>query len=417
MKQGQILNRIVMLLLFAGVVLYLGVSAWNAFTGKMVTTKCYAFTLNETQEATGFLAREEYVLETGFGLADVLPAEGEKVGVGEAVAYLYKDAAALERKQELRALGMEQEQLMYTLTRTDGLADNAKLTREIMTSLAGLRTSVAERSFTSLEEDVMNLKSLVYKRDYTYDSGGDLTALQARAAALEEQIRALKSAAAADTTAVRTDRSGVFSGLVDGYENLLTPAVLQTLSPSELDKLARNAPNAASGAIGKLITSSRWYFVCTLSEAEARRMAEGFRVTVRFSRDWAGEVEMEVERVSAPENGRVTVVFSTTRFLSETTLLRRQTVDIIFSTVSGVRVQKNALYQNEAGEWGVYAVIGAQAEFKPVNVVGEDGDFYLVQPVIPATDLDKNEAKRALRPGDEIIVSAEGLFDGKVVRQ
>lgn len=417
MKQGQLLNRIVMLLFFAAVMVYLGVTAWQAFTEKMVTSMCYSYTLNETQEATGFLVREEHVLEAGAGLADVLPAEGEKVGVGEAVAYLYKDAAALERKQELRALALEQEQLIYTLTRTDALADNAQLTQDIMKELGELRASVAGRSFTSLEDEVMNLKSLVYKRDYTYDSGGDLTALQARAQALGEEIERLKSAAAADTTAVWTDRSGVFSGLVDGYESLLTPALLDALSPSELDKLSRAAPKAPQNAVGKLVTSSRWYFVCALPEEDAKRLTEGFTVTVRFSRDWAGEVEMEVERVSAPEHGRVTVVFSTTRSLSETTLLRRQTVDIIFSTVSGVRVQKNALYQNEEGVWGVYAVIGAQAEFKPVNIVGDDGDYYLVQPVIPATDLNKNEAKRALRPGDEIIISAEGLFDGKVVRQ
>lgn len=417
MKQGQLLNRIVMLLLFAAVMVYLGVTAWQAFTEKMVTSMCYSYTLNETQEATGFLVREEHVLEAGAGLADVLPAEGEKVGVGEAVAYLYKDAAALERKQELRALALEQEQLIYTLTRTDALADNAQLTQDIMKELGELRASVAGRSFTSLEDEVMNLKSLVYKRDYTYDSGGDLTALQARAQSLGEEIERLKSAAAADTTAVWTDRSGVFSGLVDGYESLLTPALLDALSPSELDKLSRAAPEAPQNAVGKLVTSSRWYFVCALPEEDAKRLTEGFTVTVRFSRDWAGEVEMEVERVSAPEHGRVTVVFSTTRSLSETTLLRRQTVDIIFSTVSGVRVQKNALYQNEEGVWGVYAVIGAQAEFKPVNIVGDDGDYYLVQPVIPATDLNKNEAKRALRPGDEIIISAEGLFDGKVVRQ
>ena len=125
---------------------------------------------------------------------------------------------------------------------------------------------------------------------------------------------------------------------------------------------------------------------------------------------------MRVERVSAPENGRVAVTLSTDRFLSETTLLRRQTVDIIFSTISGVRVQKNALYQDGEGAWGVYAVVGAQAEFKPVNIIGDDGDYYLVEPLVPATDLDKQKAKRALRPGDEIIVSAEGLFDGKVVR-
>ena len=110
------------------------------------------------------------------------------------------------------------------------------------------------------------------------------------------------------------------------------------------------------------------------------------------------------------------VILSSTHFLSDTTLLRRQTVDLIFSSATGIRVPKNALVQDGEGQWGVWAAVGAQAEFKPVTVVGDDGDYYLVTPLVPATDLDKNVAKRALRPGDEIILRAQGLFEGKVIR-
>ena len=53
-----------------------------------------------------------------------------------------------------------------------------------MQQLAGLRASVSRRDFTGLEDSAMELKSLVYKRDYTSESGGDLTALQAQIAKL-----------------------------------------------------------------------------------------------------------------------------------------------------------------------------------------------------------------------------------------
>ena len=418
MKQGTLVNRIVMLVLFAALMVYLVVSAWQGFTGRVTTVSSYSYTLDDLQEATGFLVREEYVLPARSALADVLPAEGEKVAVGQTVAYLYQSAAALERKQEIRAQTLERDQLAYSLSRTDDLSDNAKLTGEIMQQLAGLRASVARRDFTGLEDSAMELKSLVYKRDYSAASGGDLTGIQAAVQSLDASIGALTAASSQDTSAVLTDRSGVFSGLVDGYETTLTPAALEDMSPSALDKLAAHPPKAESGAVGKLITSSRWYFVCAMPEEQAKRLAEGWSVNVRFSRDWSGEVPMKVERISLPENGRVAVTFSTTQHLSDTTLLRRQTVDIVFSSVTGIRVPKNALYQNESGQWGVYAVVGAQSEFKPITVVGEDDGYYLVQPLVPATSVeDKEGAKKALRPGDEIIISAEGLYDGKVIRQ
>lgn len=418
MKQGTLVNRIVMLVLFAALMVYLVVSAWQGFTGRVTTVASYSYTLDDLQEATGFLVREEYVLPARSALADVLPAEGEKVAVGQTVAYLYQSAAALERKQEIRAQTLEREQLAYSLSRSDDLSDNAKLTGEIMEQLAGLRASVSRRDFTSLEDEAMELKSLVYKRDYSAATGGDLSGIQAAVQALDASIAALTAASSQDTSAVYTDRSGVFSGLVDGYETALTPAALETLSPSGLDKLSARPPKAESDAIGKLITSSRWYFVCALPEEQAKRLVEGWSVDVRFSRDWSGEVPMTVERISLPENGRVAVTLSTTQHLSDTTLLRRQTVDIVFSSVSGIRVPKNSLYQDDSGQWGVYAVVGAQAEFKPITVVGEDDGYYLVQPLIPATSVENKEgAKKALRPGDEIIISAEGLYDGKVIRQ
>ncbi|MEG0765620.1 MAG: HlyD family efflux transporter periplasmic adaptor subunit, partial [Pseudoflavonifractor sp.] len=352
----------------------------------------------------------------GAALADVLPAEGEKVAVGQTVAYLYGDATALAHKQQVRALKLQREQLAYALAHGEDSADNARLTEDIMTQLQVLRGAVARRDFTNLEEDSLALKSAVYKRDYTYGAGGDAGGLQAAVAALDGQIGDLTSAAAQNTTAVQADRSGVFSGQVDGYESILTPAALADLTPGKLREFETAGPTGPTGAVGKLITDSRWYFICTVSEAEAKRLAEGWQVKVRFSRDWAGEVDMRVERLSAPENGRVALTLSSTHALAEITLLRRQTVEIVYAAKTGIRVPKNALYQNEAGAWGVYALVSAQAEFKPVTIIGEDQDFYLVEPVTAATDLNQNKAKKALRPGDEIIIKAEGLFDGKVVR-
>lgn len=417
MKEGKIVNRVVMLVLLGAVLVYLFVYAWKSFTNRMVTMTCYTYTLDQATEATGFLVRDEYVLPARSGLADVLPAEGERVGVGQTVAYLYQDASALERRQQLNTLSQELEQINYSLSHTDDLSDNAKLSQEILTQIAALRSSVASRDFTQLEDDTMELRTLVYKRDYS--STGDITELQSAKTELEAQIQSLVTAAGQDTTAVIADRSGIFSGMVDGWESVITPAMLEPLTPSQLRQLQGTTVNPEDGTIGKLITSTKWYFVCELDEADAGELANlrdsNKKATVRFSRDWSGEVEMTVERISDPENGKVVVVLSSKEFLSDTTLLREQTVSLVYSSTTGIRIPKNALYQNEEGQWGVYVVVGAFAEFKPVDIVDDEEDYYLVNPVEVAPG-DNNEAKRSLRAGDEIILSGEELYDGKVVR-
>ena len=280
---------------------------------------------------------------------------------------------------------------------------------------------------TGLERQAMELKSLIYKRSYTLglDGADSAAALQASLDDVNAQISSLTAQAAQSTSRVTAGQSGIFSGLVDGYESLITPAMLEELTPAQLEGLAQAQPSEDPSAIGKLITNSTWYFTCTLPEEDAQRLVEGRTVTVRFSRDWSGEVDMTVERLSDPSDGQVVVVLSADKFLSDVTLLRRQTVELVFDTVTGIRLPKEALRvdqrtvtDSETGEQsqvsvtGVYALVGQQAEFKQVTVLAEEDSYILVAPV---TGSAPSQAKKALRAGDKIIISSGELYDGKVI--
>ena len=159
----------------------------------------------------------------------------------------------------------------------------------------------------------------------------------------------------------------------------------------------------------------------------AERLTQGRTVPVRFSRDWSGELDMTVEQVGEPENGQCLVVLSSSRNLAETSLLRKQTVELVFDSVTGIRVPKKAVRTElqtttdpETEEevttsvTGVYVLTGAQAEFKPVEILVDDGDYYLVQAALPEVASD-NQIKRAFRAGDQVIISVDELYDGKVI--
>ena len=111
MKQGKLINRIMMLVLLAAVVVYLAASAWRSFRDPYTFVMSYAYTVDDSLEATGFLVREETVLSGGGGTVELLPEEGEKVARGETVALLYQSGEGLERRQELESLTLEREQL------------------------------------------------------------------------------------------------------------------------------------------------------------------------------------------------------------------------------------------------------------------------------------------------------------------
>lgn len=409
MKQGTLITKLAMFVLFAGVIVYLGAAAWQSLSDPFSTVMAYAYTVDDAAEATGWLAREEYVLPAGTGIVDVVPGEGEKLGVGQTVAVLYRDEAALQRRQTIRALELKLDQLEYSLRQDDDAAEAGKLDEDIFSAMAALRTAAVRENYSSLDDQVLSLKSLVFRREYT-QNGSAAAGIEAMIQSVSAEITSLKSAAAADTSSITTDRSGVYCSLVDGYESIFIPAALDGLTVSGLAALTAASPSPDEDAVGKLITGSRWYLALLLPESQAARLYENGLATVDFTRDFTGEVSMRVEHISAPENGQTAVVLSSTRCLADTALLRRQTVDLIFTRYTGIRVPKKALRVLEDGTTGVYVVAGAAAEFREVVILTEGEDFYLL------TSADGAAERRILRAGDEIILAAEELYDGKVVR-
>ena len=430
MKQGTLLNKVVMTLFFAAIILYMGGAAWRGLRDPYPTVQAYTYVVEDTMEATGYLVRQEQVIhgwaiqaEGTEATVRLLPSEGEKIAAGTTVALLYSDGAAMERSQRLETLEAEAAQLREAITAGEN-GQGEQIGRKVTSSMVALRRAVEAGDFTRLESQVGTFKSAVYQQAQRYGNGDDLAAALTAA---QNEINTLRALTPQEGVRVTVPQSGIFSGQVDGYETVLVPEITEGVTPSLLDSLESRAVEEDSSALGKLITNSQWYFIFSLGEEQAKRLTVGRAVPVRFSRDWSGTVDMTVERISLPENGRVAVVLSTRKFLSETTLLRRQTVELIFDSQMGIRVPLGAVRVEEQTETdkdsgetrtvqvtGVYVQVGAFAEFKPVTVLAQGEDYYMVRPLLPE-NADTVQQKLALRAGDSVIIASEEIWDGKVI--
>lgn len=418
MKEGTTITKLVMLLMALCLAVYFSVYLFRGMTDPLTTAVAYAYTVNDSVEADALLVRQEQVLSAGAGIADVIPGEGERVGAGQTVAVLYRDSQALERKEQIQQLTLEVELLQYATTQTDPGAGTAQLEDDVVRAAVALRADSAAGDFDQLEEQVLDLKRAVLKRDYTYGQGVDAT----RLTQLSSQLRALQSRSDQDTSRVYAKTEGTFSAQVDGYEGVLDPQSAAQLTPAGLDALLERGTQSDESALGKLITATRWYLAANLPLEAAERLALGGDTVVRFTGDFSKDVSMRVESVSEPEGERCMVLLSSDRYLSDTTLLRRQTVEVIFDSSQGLRVPKAAVHiltetvtDKETGQekrvstTGVYVLVNGQAEFKSVQTLAEGTQFYVVRPL--------DTGKRVLRAGDQVIVRARDLRDGKVVQE
>lgn len=419
MKQGKPVITVAIAAIAVALVIYFGFYVAKVFSEPYTTALAYTYTSNDSAEAVGILVRQETVLPAQTGIVDVTRSEGGKVGVGQSVAQVYRDSQAQNNQADLEALA-DQIQLLEYSSDGGGVDSAAKLDENILQAVTALHAASGVGDYNQLEDQARTLKSTVLKRGYVYGNGLGAEELSQKLNDLKSQYAALKQQTSSSTSSVRAPQSGVFSTLVDGYETAVTPQTVFQLTPSSLSALLAGQGKEAGGGMGKLITSTRWYFAAALPVSVAERLKEGSTATLRFSGDFDQDIDMRVDQVGQAEGDKSVVVFSTDRYLSQTTLLRQQTAELIFNSWSGLRIPKQALRMEkstytdkETGQevqnnrLGVYALLGGRAEFKTVEVVTEGDDYYVVRSTTDESD--------ALRAGDEVIVRATELYDGQLL--
>ena len=234
--------------------------------------------------------------------------------------------------------------------------------------------------------------------------------------------------AGASVRRVTAPQAGLYSAVVDGYEAVLTPESLETLTPGKLDRLEPDEAARSASSVGKLVLGDTWYYAANLDEGEAALLQDGTGLKLRFAKGVSQDLDVELVFVSEPEGGRVTAVFRGDTYLSELTLLRQQSAKVIRRTTEGIRVPIESVRLREetvtgedgtettVSQTGVYCVVGMEARFKPVDVLYSGEEFALVRSTLDrAEDVTAAQEQIRIRPGDQVIVTAYDLYDGKVL--
>ena len=401
-KSGKFYNRIIVLIAVAALLFYAGYMAWNYFRDPLSTILAVEVSVSEGRSVEGWVVREEQLLTSSSAITVPERSEGEKVGAGQVVAMGYSDADAQTRQDQIETLSAQLEQLTYATTVAAEAGDTTSLDDAVFQQLTDWAKLTAGQSLSESVDVSTALKGLILRHGA---DDGALTTLNSQIAQLQSQLTALETQAVGDTTSINAPVAGYFSADVDGYEQVLTPELLSTMSIAQLESLEPAAID--SNAFGRLITSSRWCYVAAVPTENLEDLEVNDTVTVQFAISGSESLPMQVERLGDDENGQSLLVLSSESSLQSVTLLRRQQADIILRSHHGLRVPKEAIRTDEAGNTGVYILETTSAQWKPVTLLYDDGDSYVVA-------LDKS-ATDNLWPGDEIIVNAKELYDGKVV--
>lgn len=408
MKKAPLTAKLITLLFSLAVLAYFGVQAWRYFTRPDITTPVYAYRAEHTLTLSGMVVRDEAAIDCSEALVELTRAEGERVAKGKPLATVYRSEQALAAAREVSALRGELEQLKYAQSAARDAETALRLDGEIESDIVALRAALASGNYAALEADASALRTTVLRREFAYRGSADLSG---RIAETEARLRDASAAAGGASSVVSAPFAGTYSAVADGWEDVLTPGILKTLTPAQFDSLA---PHAASSTVGKLVRGDRWYYAAVVSEADAARIdkSAAYRLALSGADD---PLPVSVASVGNAQNGRCVLVLTSDRYLSAVTALRAQSAELILESYEGLRIPKNALRIGEDGVSGVYCRIGLQSYFKPVELIYQGEDYCLVRPGDIQAVRESDLVLYTLRAGDEVIITAGELFNGRVI--
>lgn len=404
MKQGTLFFRILTAGVLVVILAYLGSSGLKSMQDTMLTTIAIEYEAGDTYLASGYIVRDEQVLLSDAPITIPTLSEGSKAGVGQVVAHCYTSSDAQQRHAEIEALEQQRQQLTYVSTSSTNATDAATLDDNIRNSLFAIAVHVNRRELSEAQDLSSDLKSMVLRR---YSDEASTSSLTSEINALTAQIQELTSQASDSIRDITVSESGYFSGYVDGYESILTPDELRSITVSKLKQLQTGGATVNESAFGKMVYGNTWYYVTSIPEEYIQGLDLGDSLSVSFVQGLSTTVPMRIERIGDAEQGLCILVLSCDEFISDITALRQQSVNLIFNSYAGLRVPKEAVRMVD-GETGVYVLEGSSQKWKPITILGDTGDHYIVENDRSDTD--------HLWPGDEIIVSGTDLEDGKVVK-
>lgn len=402
MKQGKIYTKLILLALLLAVLCYLGYAVFSALHEPLATVLAIEYEAGAGCHTQGYVVRDETVLTSQYAITVLNRNEGERVGIGQTVATGYLTADAQERQSEIAALSTQLEQLQYAYSYSLDTADAAGLDNEIRGDLTAMAQYVARRDLNAVSELSAELKGLILRRS---TGETDLASIRSQMETLQSQLSQLRSVSTSDTMRIAAPSSGYFSGTVDGYESVLTPSTLTSMTVADFQSIQAGTP--PENACGRLISSPTWYYVTAVDSDYVKEVEAGDWVTISFSHDFYNTLRMRITRIGDEESGQRLLVLESSDYIQNVTLLRGQSADVVFNAYAGLRVPKNALHLDEDNQPGVYILESAAAKWKSVTILYDNGESYVVE-------LDKSDTGN-LWPGDEIIVGAKNLYDGKVV--
>ncbi len=406
MNVARLLSALVGACVSVLVLIYVAVHFVSGYGDTIETSFVSQITVEDKLEAQCYMLRHEaYVTSNVSGVLYYTVNDGERVRKNQTVADVFGSENDIALQKQIEQIDRRIEILEESAVSHGYVTVSiSKMDDDITNTILSVNRNIAQEeyvrafSFSDHLLTSLNKRHLVINRESGYD---------AQISRLEGEKQMLMGRLSQAAAYVNTQYSGFFSTDIDGYENILIPGVLDTVNVDGFFDILSNSERTPANVVGKVITDYEWNIVALVDKKTAGDFAEGKTYDLYFpysnnSRISSCYLEKKVIQTSSDT---VLLSFSASEIPEGFSYMREQLIEIVRSSVSGIRIPKTAL-RVVNGETGVYILSANTVYFKKIEILYTSESFYLVS----GTD-----ESNPLGIYDKVIAKGKDLYDGKVI--
>lgn len=384
---------------------------WNIiiFFNPPIRTEMVLYdTLSNSGEYDGIIIRDESVMiaETN-GMLDSLAVENSVVKKGKHVASLYTGQANPEIQEKLKQINARIAELK-AVQGNDLVFENDKtqIDSSISTRITDMIVSVNDKDMRHIRDLKNDFNNLIDKKNMVLNEGGSVTTMLDE---LEAEKARYESALSSSRKNLYAPKAGIYSTVIDGFEQALNSNALKTMTVDNFNTLYATNPSVTIGAgqpICKIVDNVEWHTAILMEGSKATEMYIGQQVYVKIGSS-STEYSAKVSYISPVSGDKCVIGVTSTEYSEEAIRARKSRITLITNKYSGIKVPVKAIRVKD-GVQGVYTVTEGLMKFKKIEILYKDASYAIVK--------SDNTESGYLLLYDEVVIDAKEVGENVSVR-
>ena len=353
----------------------------------------FTSTASYQQQMPCVIIRDEAVTESSATVrVEYIANECTEVSTGDTIANLFTTGYSESLLTKLETTRQNIQSYHRALLGTIVDSDLNRLETIIDIVALDFKNLVTQQTRGNLQTVVEQLETaMVNRQEYLRQNKRDdtkLTQLYEEETSRLNSIQSWRQVSTAST-------DGVVSFYLDGYENDLTLALLDSLSPTDIQTVISGDPLAhtkdvLSDGIYRIVDQDKWY-MAVVESADVWNPVVGQEYFLQLEGFEDLSYAATVTNVQK-SSGTVLAIFEINQPIGPL-LYQRSGKATLSISLSSLAVRSRALY-NQNGQIGIWLYDVPGGTFVPVEVLKTEGDISLIQPAVDGS----------LQPGQRVLI-------------